>query len=685
MKGKDFFSQQYWKPPFSKMNPQVAAFFKDYLAEEKVVQFGDQYVLNTHFPPFPSPAFDNMAAHFNTIGDIKERRLFSVTLAVTNRCFYKCWHCYNAGRNQKDLSLAQLKKVVSTLQAFGVVHVTLTGGEPLIRRNLEEIARAFDERTYLTLNTTGAGLNPERAQSLYQAGIFALGVSLDSLFEEAHDRMRGKKGAFKTALTALSLAADSGLYPYIISVATRQFIEENHFTKFLKFASEAGAKEVHLLEPCATGNLSGQKDVLLTPIEKDRILIYQKKVARDESLPILSSFLCLESAKAFGCGAGLTHLYIDGSGEVCPCNLVPLSFGNITQDALSAILERMGRHFSRPRCICVGQDLNANIQGNKMPLTPEQSDALCEKLLPKSHQVPRFFEVRDRAKGPVGHGELKQAYDEIHSFYDDYWLTQAAGPIDDLLKELPIENARIIIECGCGTGYATSLIAQRLKPDANFTAVDLSEGMLNLARKRLSAESNQYVRFVQGDALSLLESCNTADLIVSTWVLGYIPLAPFFNAVSKVLKTGGIAAFVVHRDNSPREPLEVFRSLVAQDPSALILGVSFDFPRSRGHIEELLCSSGLEIQNFMENQIVFPCKNPKDVLNHLLNSGAGTAYFNAIDPKKRKDLTNKFLNRLVEGKGTRRGYEVIHEYMSCVVEKTSNLSNSMESFAPINF
>jgi len=672
MKGTDFFLQQSRQPPFSRMNPQMAAFFKDYLAHEKVVQFGDQYVLNTHFPPFPSPAFDNMAGHFNAIGEVEERRLFSVTLAVTNRCMYNCWHCYNAGRSQKDLSLAELKKVVSALQILGVVHVTLTGGEPLIRRDLEEIAGAFDERTYLTLNTTGVGLNPDRAHSLHRAGVFALGVSLDSLSKEEHDRMRGKKGAFETALTALSLAADAGLYPYVISVATRSFLEENNFMNFLNFASEAGVKEVHLLEPCATGNLSERGDVVLTPIEKDRILEYQKNVACDESLPILSSFVYLESAEAFGCGAGLTHLYIDGSGEVCPCNLIPLSFGNITHDSLEAILERMGRYFSRPRCTCVGQDLTENIRGDQMPLSPELSEALCEKLLPKSHPVPRFFEVRSQAKGLVGHSELKQAYDEIHSYYDDYWLTQAAGPIQDLLRKLPIEDIKTIIECGCGTGYATSLIAKRLLPDANFTAVDLSEGMLNLAQKRLSVQGDSRVRFVHGDALSFLESFNTVDLVVSTWVLGYIPLAPFFTAVSQVLKYGGMLAFVVHRDNSPREPFEVFQGLVAQDPSVLIQGVGFDFPRNRKHLEELFRSSDLEIYDFMEDQIVFPCRNPQDVLDHLLNSGAGTAYFNAIDPKKREVLTNKFLTCLREGRESGKGYEVIHEYMSCVAKKRTN-------------
>ena len=202
MNGADFFAQVSEQPPFTRMDPQVAAFFRDYLSQEKVVSFGDKLVVNTHFPPFPSPAFDNMADHFDAIGEVEQRRLFSVTLAVTNRCSYKCWHCYNAGRSQKDLSLAEFRKVASALQVLGVVHVTLSGGEPLVRKDLAEIAEAFDESTYLSLNTTGAGLNPGRARSLRRAGVFALGVSLDSLSSDEHDRMRGREGAFETALRA---------------------------------------------------------------------------------------------------------------------------------------------------------------------------------------------------------------------------------------------------------------------------------------------------------------------------------------------------------------------------------------------------------------------------------------------------------------------------------------------------
>ncbi|UCC32049.1 MAG: radical SAM protein, partial [Phycisphaerales bacterium] len=345
MKGDEFFSEVAKRPPFTKLHPKLAGFFKDYFSHEKAVRFGDQMVVNTHFPPYPSRAFDHLADGFRLLGDANERRLYSVTLAVTNRCMFNCWHCYNAGRSQFDLTIDTLKRVITELQDRGAVMITLTGGEPLLRNDLGDILRLFDERSCVIVGTTGSGLTAERARGLRSDGAFGVGISLDSTDQGEHDRLRGKNGAYRTALDALEMARGSGLYPYIVSVATREFLQPDHLMSFMRLAAQAGAMEVHLLEPSATGNLDGRTDVLLGSAERQLILDYQRQVAHNDDLPILSSYGYLESVEAFGCGAGLTHLYIDGSGEVCPCQFAPLSFGNVAHESLASILDRMGRYF----------------------------------------------------------------------------------------------------------------------------------------------------------------------------------------------------------------------------------------------------------------------------------------------------------------------------------------------------
>ena len=242
---------------------------------------------------------------------------------------------------------------------------------------------------------------------------------------------------------------------------------------------------MHLLEPSPTGRLAGHEDVVLNEADKQLLLKYQKDVAQDDSLPILSCFLYLESPQAFGCGAGLTHLYIDGSGEVCPCNFVPLSFGNISREPLIRILDRMGCFFCKPRPSCVGKVLSGYIQSERLPLGPDASAEICRQHLPSVHPIPRYFQIRSQAGEEVGNKELQFAYDQIHQDYDEFWLKEAAKPIVDLVARIPFTKIENVFEAGCGTGFATVLIAKKFKDSLHITAVDISEGMLAQAHKRV--------------------------------------------------------------------------------------------------------------------------------------------------------------------------------------------------------
>ena len=666
MRGDEFFAHLSSRPPFTKLHPTVGGFFEEYLSEEKVARFGEQSVVNTHFPPYPSRAFDNLVKGFSLIGDVTQRRLYSVTLAVTNRCPFDCWHCYNAGRSQTDLPLESMQSLAAQLQDAGAVMVTLTGGEPLVRNDLEEIATAFDDRTCLILGTTGTGLSEERARRIRKAGLFGVGVSLDSTDRGEHDRLRGKKGAFQTALDALKISAEAGLYPYIVSVATRAFIQPDHFHAFMQMAADAGAMEVHLLEPSASGKLAGRFDVLLNGSEKDRILAYQKEVAQDNRLPILSSYAYLEGADAFGCGAGLTHLYIDGSGEVCPCQLVPLSFGNVAHEPFAQIHARMGRHFRRPRAGCVGTLLNPTMPNGQRPTPPEISDSICREHLPESHAVPRFFRIRSEARDEVGRDELEAAYNRVHDDYDEFWVTEAAGPVEDLVGKLRWQGTEAVFEAGCGTGYATGILSRRA---GNVVAADISEGMLADARRRLWFQGAKNVIFLTGDALEILSSEGPFEVVFSSWVLGYIPLTPFFSTAAAGLTSGGRLAFVVHKENSPREPLEIFAQLVARDPTVLTQRVAFDFPRDLAHIEHEMAVAGLDIEHLWEGAITFRYDTAEGVLEHLLKSGAGTAFHDAIDPARRDALTREFLEIFADRHRGPNGYEVSHEYVACIAAR----------------
>ena len=152
-------------------------------------------------------------------------------------------------------------------------------------------------------------------------------------------------------------------------------------------------------------------------------------------------------------------------------------------------------------------------------------------------------------------------------------------------------------------------------------------------------------------------------------MLGYVPLAPFFEAASRALTPGGQLAFIVHKENSPREPLEIFAELVAEEPTALLKRVAFDFPRDSNHVRGLLEAAGLRVERLWEDRIVFRYDSAEKVLEHLLKSGAGTAFYNAIDPARRGALIDRFLQELVRRHEPATDLEVCHDYVACVAKK----------------
>ncbi|OPY04272.1 MAG: Demethylmenaquinone methyltransferase [Syntrophus sp. PtaB.Bin001] len=329
----------------------------------------------------------------------------------------------------------------------------------------------------------------------------------------------------------------------------------------------------------------------------------------------------------------------------------------------------MGEHFRKPSTRCAGRILSPYIFGRKLPLSPGASAALCMKHLPKNCEPPRFFTIRNKAQGDVGAEELKTAYNRISGDYDEFWLARAGRPVKELVDKVKFQKGQRVFEAGCGTGCATVLIARQVGAAGEICAVDLSEGMIAEARARACSQGLGNIRFVTGDALEMLATAKEFDVVFSSWVLGYIPLMPFFKYSCSALKPGGRLAFVVHKDHSPREVLDIFYELVAENPSVLEKRVAFDFPRDTKQVHRELQASGFDVEHLWEGRIIFPYDKPELVMEHLLKSGAGTAFYDAVVPKKRNLLKKHFLEIIAARHATEGNYRVIHEYISCVARK----------------
>ncbi|MGD9039909.1 MAG: 12,18-didecarboxysiroheme deacetylase [Desulfobacteraceae bacterium] len=133
---------------------------------------------------------------------------------VTRACNLKCIHCYAhaVGRSrEKELTTEQAKTMIDDLAQFGVPVLLFSGGEPLVRADLVELARyAVAKGMRAVISTNGTLITREKAKELKGVGLSYVGVSLDGM-EAINDQFRGKKGAFKEAMEGIRNCQEAGL------------------------------------------------------------------------------------------------------------------------------------------------------------------------------------------------------------------------------------------------------------------------------------------------------------------------------------------------------------------------------------------------------------------------------------------------------------------------------------------
>ena len=133
---------------------------------------------------------------------------------ITRRCNLKCVHCYAHAKNipfDNELSTTEGKNLIDDLAEFGVPVILFSGGEPLVRKDLPELADyAVKKGMRAVISTNGTLITPQTARTLKNIGLSYVGISLDGM-EEINDRFRGVKGAFRSALEGIENCKKAGI------------------------------------------------------------------------------------------------------------------------------------------------------------------------------------------------------------------------------------------------------------------------------------------------------------------------------------------------------------------------------------------------------------------------------------------------------------------------------------------
>ncbi len=178
--------------------------------------------------------------------DSFNRKIDYVRLSVTDRCDLRCSYCLPPGHRdfiepEEWLTFDEIERVIRAFTELGVYRVRLTGGEPLTRHGLPELAarlNALPRLTDLSLSTNGVQLG-KQAQALKQAGVKRINVSLDSLQPARFAAITGG-GKLEKVLDGLATAAETGLQPVKINMVVMKDVNDDEIEDMVRYCIEQG-------------------------------------------------------------------------------------------------------------------------------------------------------------------------------------------------------------------------------------------------------------------------------------------------------------------------------------------------------------------------------------------------------------------------------------------------------------
>ncbi len=293
-------------------------------------------------------------------------RPYVVSWNLTYRCNLACEHCYlDAGAkplvddpafaDRSELTTAQCFKVADDIASFAPEAVTiLTGGEPLLRRDILEIVRhANSKGLWVVIGTNGVKITETLAARLLKEGVRGLSLSLDALDPDRHDRFRRVSGAWQNTVSGAGILHRVGL-PFIVqtTVGAHNVSDLAAIAEFAHVKLRAHVWNLYFLVPTGRGAFVSdispeQYDGVLADLARIQSAYAGKMLVNAKCAPHYvktlfendpdSPFLKAYTGGAGGCPAGTHYLGIRPNGDVTPCPYLPVFGGNLREESLASV------------------------------------------------------------------------------------------------------------------------------------------------------------------------------------------------------------------------------------------------------------------------------------------------------------------------------------------------------------
>ena len=271
-----------------------------------------------------------------------------VSWNVTNACNMYCAHCYrDAGCKAEDeLSTVDAKKLLTEIKRAGFQIMIFSGGEPLMRPDILELVKFADSLgLFPVFGTNGTLITPQMAKDLKAAGARAMGISLDALDAEKHDKFRSFPGGWQGAVDGMKNCKAAGL-PFQIHTTVMDW-NAPELEDMIDFAVEIGARAHHFFFLVPTGRAATieeeslraeqYEDVLTRIMKKQQTVPIELKPTCAPQFLRIAAELGMKSRFHRGCLAGLSYCIISPKGKVQPCAYLKEYLGDVRETPFDEI------------------------------------------------------------------------------------------------------------------------------------------------------------------------------------------------------------------------------------------------------------------------------------------------------------------------------------------------------------
>jgi MoaA/NifB/PqqE/SkfB family radical SAM enzyme len=275
-----------------------------------------------------------------------------IQLQYDYRCNFRCEHCCTSKMekpNARFLRLEDVKNVAEQADEIGLSHFTITGGEPLIFKDLDKLVEAINpNKFWVAMDSNAWFLDEDKAMHLRSIGISKVHLSLDSVHPFEHDLFRRRPGSHARVLRGIEAAKKAGLMVLVNTIMTKQRAWSQEFVEFLEFTKELGVSVVLMLAK-PNGEWEGNDSVLLDENDLAHVREFE---SRYDVFTHLTPMYGLD----VGCIAVKRMVSLTRYGDIMPCPWIHTSLGNVFKEPLKDILERgmKIKWFGEKQNTCIG-------------------------------------------------------------------------------------------------------------------------------------------------------------------------------------------------------------------------------------------------------------------------------------------------------------------------------------------